>query len=205
MKAPRSTVECHAECQRESLDATLLLGTGLIVCLIACVPLTVGALEAGGIVAGGGSVGAAGAVFCGTACPAAFEVGVAGCAIAGACFGPEVGLSPDSAGFGGLADIALDYSTFPVEGLAPTGPLQLVDGGAYAAARAAANQANRQIRLDAGRAGFDPTGYDVHEIQPVKWGGNPVDPANKVLLPSQLHIEVTSWWNAQMRAFLGVN
>jgi hypothetical protein len=34
----------------------------------------------------------------------------------------------------------------------------------------------------------------------VKFGGDPVDPANKIALPPELHQEVTRFWNAFQRA-----
>jgi hypothetical protein len=44
---------------------------------------------------------------------------------------------------------------------------------------------------------------DVHEIQPVKFGGSATDPANKVILPRNVHTQqVTPWWN-QLQKDLG--
>jgi len=37
-------------------------------------------------------------------------------------------------------------------------------------------------------------GKHVHEIHPVKFGGNPIDPANKVGLTPQQHYETSAWW-----------
>jgi hypothetical protein len=36
----------------------------------------------------------------------------------------------------------------------------------------------------------------IHEITPVKFGGSPTDPANKLFLPPELHAEYTNFWNA---------
>jgi hypothetical protein len=40
-----------------------------------------------------------------------------------------------------------------------------------------------------------PFGFmDIHEVQPVKFGGDPVDSANKTLIERPRHWEVTAWW-----------
>ncbi len=88
----------------------------------------------------------------------------------------------------------VDMSTFPVPGLAPTGPLRMVDGAEYASARSAANAANRAIRRDAEAAGVSIKSMHVHEVQPVKFGGSPTDLGNKVLLPDQVHYQISGWW-----------
>jgi toxin YxiD len=57
-------------------------------------------------------------------------------------------------------------------------------GKEYDNARETANRINRKIR-DA-----DPAAHmdrQVHEIHPVKFGGDPVDPANKIILSPQDH------------------
>jgi hypothetical protein len=42
---------------------------------------------------------------------------------------------------------------------------------------------------------------DVHEIQPVKFGGSPTDPSNKIIIDSDFHNKyVTPWWNAFQKA-----
>ena len=38
-------------------------------------------------------------------------------------------------------------------------------------------------------------GKHVHEIKPVKFGGSPTDPANKIALDPPDHYNVTNWWN----------
>lgn len=88
-----------------------------------------------------------------------------------------------------------DWTGYP-EGLPkPDGPFQLLEGDEYSAARAAANQANRAIHA------ADPTlnGLQIHEIQPVKFGGNPTDPVNKIPLPPGEHAPATRWWNQLQR------
>ncbi len=78
----------------------------------------------------------------------------------------------------------------------PTGPFRLLQGDEYDAATAAANGANRALRAG------DPAAYagkQIHEIQPVKFGGSPTDPANKLALSPQDYAAATTWWNQLMR------
>lgn len=42
-------------------------------------------------------------------------------------------------------------------------------------------------------------GKEVFEIQPVILGGSPTDPANKVVLTRQQHIEAVRYWNKMIR------
>jgi len=94
-----------------------------------------------------------------------------------------------------------DWSGYPAGVPKPAGPLRLVEGAEYDAARAAANQANNEIRLQQGLRGQP---VDVHEIQPVKFGGSPTDPANKIILDRTLHRkQVTPWWNQLQRDLQG--
>jgi hypothetical protein len=86
-----------------------------------------------------------------------------------------------------------DWSRYPGGVPRPEGPFRLVEGAEYEAARAAANKANATIRREQGLVGQP---VDVHEIQPVKFGGSPTDPTNKVILPREIHRQqVTPWWN----------
>ncbi|WP_161604458.1 polymorphic toxin-type HINT domain-containing protein [Roseiconus nitratireducens] len=79
----------------------------------------------------------------------------------------------------------------------PSGPLRLLSGDEYTAARKEANKANQRIRRN------DPSGtkgMEIHEIQPVKFGGDPADPKNKVIISRDFHRkEVTPWWNRLLR------
>jgi hypothetical protein len=62
---------------------------------------------------------------------------------------------------------------------------------------AAANSANRAFRQE---QGFVNQPVDIHEIQPIKFGGNPTDSANKIVLPRNFHRQqVTPWWNQLLR------
>jgi hypothetical protein len=73
---------------------------------------------------------------------------------------------------------------------------RLLTGAEYAEARKQANSANASLRRD----GVVPEGHEIHEIIPVKYGGSPTDPSNKVFLPRSVHrSEVTPWWNRLQR------
>jgi hypothetical protein len=73
-----------------------------------------------------------------------------------------------------------NWSGYPANLPKPTGPFRLLEGAEYDAARAAANQANRAMHQ------ADPAlrGLQLHEIQPVKFGGSSTDPLNKIPLTS---------------------
>lgn len=73
----------------------------------------------------------------------------------------------------------------------PEGPFHLLDSTEYEEAREAANRANTELHQ------ADPSlkGKEIHEIHPVKFGGDPVDPSNKVALSREDHMEFTKWWN----------
>lgn len=89
-----------------------------------------------------------------------------------------------------------EWKGYP-EGVAkPQGPVRPISGRAYAQARQAANKANRAIR----RA--DPAavkGKQIHEVKPVKMGGEPVDPANKVPVDPQTHSELSKFWQSFLK------
>jgi hypothetical protein len=40
---------------------------------------------------------------------------------------------------------------------------------------------------------------DIHEITPVKFGGNPTDIGKKIPLPRSGHSACTTWWNGIQR------
>jgi hypothetical protein len=92
-----------------------------------------------------------------------------------------------------------DWSGYP-EGLAkPQGPFRLIEGAEYKAARNAANAANRAMH----QANPALKGLQIHEIQPVRFGGSPINPANKVPLTPPVHSQYTNWWNDMMRSING--
>lgn len=106
--------------------------------------------------------------------------------------------STESVGTGKAGEFSIvDWSGYPAGVPKPQGPFRLVEGAEYEAARNAANAANNAIRRDQGLVGKP---VDVHEIQPVKFGGSPTEQANKVVLPRDVHRqEVTPWWNRLQR------
>lgn len=42
-------------------------------------------------------------------------------------------------------------------------------------------------------------GLVIHNVQPVLFGGDPVDPKNKVLVPLEQYVQVVAWWNRRIR------
>lgn len=102
-----------------------------------------------------------------------------------------------AASLGGEFQIS-DWSGYPDSLPRPPGPFRLLGGDEYRTKRAEATKINRAIRREAGNA-LD--GLDIHEIQPVKFGGSPTDMANKLAIPrDDLHVEVTTWWNRTQRS-----
>jgi hypothetical protein len=90
-----------------------------------------------------------------------------------------------------------NWKGYPSGVAKPSGPFRLLQDAEYSAARKAANQANAAIR----RA--EPAKYagkQIHEIHPVKFGGSPTDPANKIALTPPEHAKYTTFWNRLMRA-----
>lgn len=83
-----------------------------------------------------------------------------------------------------------DWSDYP-KGPKPEGPFKLIDDDQYAKAREQANDANREIH----RANPGLKKLQIHEIKPVRFGGDPVDVNNKVALTPKQHMEFTVWWN----------
>lgn len=83
-----------------------------------------------------------------------------------------------------------NWNNYPKNIPKPKGPFRIVTGSEYEAARKAANNANRAMHK------ADPLlkGKQIHEIQPVKFGGSPTDPANKIPLTPAEHAKATTWW-----------
>lgn len=89
------------------------------------------------------------------------------------------------------------FAGYPPSIPRPQGPFRVLDGVEYAAARRAANRVNQELRK------AEPSkyaGHEIHEIQPVKFGGSPTDSANKIPVPTEIHrTQVTPWWNRFQR------
>jgi hypothetical protein len=79
----------------------------------------------------------------------------------------------------------------------PTGPFRIVEGQEYESARESANQANQAMH----RADPSLAGKQIHEVHPVKFGGSPTNPGNKIALTPQEHAAYTTWWNRLLRIF----
>ena len=94
-----------------------------------------------------------------------------------------------------------DWTGYPSGLPKPSGPFRLVDGDEYINARKVANQVNAALRKP------DPAKYagqQIHEIQPVKFGGSPIDLANKIALDPIVHRLYSSWWY-RLQNRLGLN
>jgi RHS repeat-associated protein len=89
----------------------------------------------------------------------------------------------------------VDWAGYPAELPKPAGPFRVLQGDEYQEARVAADKANRALHTG------DPSlaGKQIHEIHPVKFGGDPVDRANKIALTRQEHARVTTWWNRLLK------
>ena len=83
----------------------------------------------------------------------------------------------------------VDWSGYP-GGPRPGGPFKVLGGEEYVQARSAANVANRSLH----KADPSTQGLSIHEIQPVKLGGSPTDPTNKVAVTYDTHIRYNRWW-----------
>jgi hypothetical protein len=88
-----------------------------------------------------------------------------------------------------------DWKGYPSGVPKPAGPLKLISGEEYREARRAADAANRAIRA----SNPDLVGKQLHEIAPVKFGGNPTDLSNKVSLTPEVHYELNNYWNSLQR------
>lgn len=84
----------------------------------------------------------------------------------------------------------IDWDGYP-DGPKPTGPFRLLEGDDYDEARGDANQANHHMHEE----NLELDDLQIHEIQPVKFGGSPTDPDNKIALTPEEHAEYTTWWN----------
>jgi hypothetical protein len=86
-------------------------------------------------------------------------------------------------------------ATFPDPALKPSEKLKVLQGQEYFKARTAANNANAKIH----RSDPSSKGKEIHEKDPVKFGGSPTNPANKVQLTPKAHKEITTWFNQLLR------
>jgi len=89
-----------------------------------------------------------------------------------------------------------NWTGYPAGKVKPAGPFRLLEGAEYTEARNIANSTNAAIRRTNAEALKE---LQIHEIHPVKFGGSPVDPANKIFLTQPEHAELTNFWNHLMR------
>jgi len=93
----------------------------------------------------------------------------------------------------------VDWEGYPTGTPKPSGPFRIITNPEYQSNRNAANATNNAMH----KTDPDLTGLQVHEIQPVKFGGSPTDLDNKIALPPPEHYVLNSWWNDFLRRFLG--
>lgn len=78
----------------------------------------------------------------------------------------------------------------------PKGPFNLIEGEAYSIARKVANKTNAAISRKLKLLG---TRVDIHELNPVKFGGSPTNINNKLFTDRTLHqTMVTPFWKMIM-------
>ncbi len=79
---------------------------------------------------------------------------------------------------------------YPAGAPKPGGPFRLISGKEYADALKLKNAANKALHNE-----FPSLkGYDLHELQPVKFGGSPTSIFNKMPLNPSYHRQFTSFW-----------
>ena len=94
-----------------------------------------------------------------------------------------------------------NWANYPAGVPKPTSPVNLITGAEYEPNRAAANSANRAIH----QADPSISPQQIHEIQPVKFGGSPANPANKMAVEPSLHYQLNTWWKDLQRYIEGIN
>jgi RHS repeat-associated protein len=108
-----------------------------------------------------------------------------------ASFEAEVGAGAGALD-GSFSITKLGWQGYPAGMPKPQGPFRLLQGEEYASARAAANNANKKISSN---LGLKNKFVDVHEINPVKFGGSPTNVFNKVFLDRTFHqTQVNPFW-----------
>ncbi len=76
----------------------------------------------------------------------------------------------------------------------PKGPFRILHGKEYTLTFEEMNRFNRRLH----NADESLRGLDFHEIHPVKFGGEPTDPTNKILLSRTVHLQFVKWWNKKL-------
>lgn len=91
---------------------------------------------------------------------------------------------------------AIPWNKYPTWAPKPKGIPRVISGAEYEAARKAADNANAALRR-ANPAAY--AGKQIHEILPVKFGGSPTDPRNKIAVSRSEHTQLTNFWNNLLR------
>ena len=107
----------------------------------------------------------------------------------------EQPLSEGGANFAEGSFSVFNWKGYPAGGEKPTCPFRLLEGAEYKTARNLANKTNAAIHKDNPQL----KGLQIHEIQPVKFGGSPTDMSNKIFLTPSQHSQYTNFWNSLMR------
>jgi len=88
-----------------------------------------------------------------------------------------------------------DWQDYPNDVPKPDGQIKIIDGKEYKDARNEADNANKKIH----REHPEYQDMDIHEILPVRFGGSPTDPGNKIALTPEKHQEVSLFWDKKLR------
>jgi RHS repeat-associated protein len=83
-----------------------------------------------------------------------------------------------------------NWSGYPAGGVKPECPFRLLEGAEYSSSRSLANSTNLAMRKT------NPEifkGLQIHEVHPVKFGGNPTDISNKIFLTPSQHAQYTNF------------
>ncbi len=83
-----------------------------------------------------------------------------------------------------------DWTGYP-DAQKPKGPFIIIEGDEYEFARKIANQTNSNLHKKYNSI----EGLQIHELHPVKFGGNPSDIGNKIVVTPKEHAKYTVFWN----------
>ena len=89
-----------------------------------------------------------------------------------------------------------EHPDIPKEVLRPRSPVRIVSTEDNASARRLAEVLHKELRRKWGLVGKD---VEIHDIQPLKFGGSPTDLSNKIVLDSEFHQQVSAWWKKLQR------
>jgi RHS repeat-associated protein len=93
-----------------------------------------------------------------------------------------------------------NWKGYPKNRPQPKGTLNYIDDAKYQPNRKLANDENARIKE---AAKLNTVWSEVHEIKPVRFGGDPIDPGNKEVLSPPEHWEVSAFWRDVQRWITG--